>query len=112
LIPGLEWAAVPAALVAGLIVRVLTGMIVTYLDLPPIHSHARHVHRYPRSRIPGGRRDHGEQQQNWLRLDWKWISRPGSMARHYRSFDYCRERVRRKPRTWGVVALARLLGAC
>ncbi|HEX3443829.1 MAG TPA: ribose ABC transporter permease [Chthoniobacterales bacterium] len=35
LIPGLDWAAVPAALVAGLIVGVLTGMMVAYVGLPP-----------------------------------------------------------------------------
>jgi ribose transport system permease protein len=35
LIPGLDWAAVPAALVAGRIVGVLTGMMVAYVGLPP-----------------------------------------------------------------------------
>jgi ribose transport system permease protein len=35
LIPGLDWAAVPAALLAGLVVGVLTGMMVAYIGLPP-----------------------------------------------------------------------------
>ena len=35
LIPGLDWAAVPAALLAGALVGVLTGMTVAYIGLPP-----------------------------------------------------------------------------
>jgi ribose transport system permease protein len=35
LVPGLGWAAVPAALIGGLVIGVLTGMIVAYLGLPP-----------------------------------------------------------------------------
>jgi ribose transport system permease protein len=35
LIPGLDWAAVPAALLAGALVGVLTGMTVAYVGLPP-----------------------------------------------------------------------------
>jgi ribose transport system permease protein len=35
LVPGLTWAAVPAALLGGLVIGVLTGMIVAYLGLPP-----------------------------------------------------------------------------
>src|SRR6516225_297465 len=35
LLPGLSWAAVPIALLAGLAVGVLTGMTVSYLGLPP-----------------------------------------------------------------------------
>jgi len=35
LIPGLEWAAIPAALLAGLLVGVLTGMMIAYVGLPP-----------------------------------------------------------------------------
>ena len=35
LVPGLSWAAVPAALLGGLVIGVLTGMIVAYLGLPP-----------------------------------------------------------------------------
>jgi ribose transport system permease protein len=35
LIPGLSWAAIPAALIGGLVIGVLTGMIVAYLGLPP-----------------------------------------------------------------------------
>jgi ribose transport system permease protein len=35
LLPNFSWAAVPAALLAGLIVGVLTGMTVAYLGLPP-----------------------------------------------------------------------------
>jgi ribose transport system permease protein len=35
LVPGLSWAAVPAALIGGLVIGVLTGMIVAYLGLPP-----------------------------------------------------------------------------
>src|SRR5215469_14344713 len=35
LLPGLSWAAVPIALLAGLAVGVLTGMTVAYLGLPP-----------------------------------------------------------------------------
>src|SRR6516165_10149860 len=35
LIPGLGWAAVPMALLAGLVVGVLTGMTVAYIGLPP-----------------------------------------------------------------------------
>ncbi|HEX3444742.1 MAG TPA: ribose ABC transporter permease, partial [Chthoniobacterales bacterium] len=35
LVPGLGWAAIPAALIGGLVIGVLTGMIVAYLGLPP-----------------------------------------------------------------------------
>src|SRR3984893_4253161 len=35
LIPGLSWAAVPAALLAGLVIGVLTGATVAYIGLPP-----------------------------------------------------------------------------
>jgi ribose transport system permease protein len=35
LLPGLSWAAVPIALLAGLVVGVLTGMTVAYIGLPP-----------------------------------------------------------------------------
>jgi ribose transport system permease protein len=35
LIPGLDWAAVPMALLAGALVGVLTGMTVAYVGLPP-----------------------------------------------------------------------------
>jgi ribose transport system permease protein len=35
LAPGLSWAAVPAAMLAGLVIGVLTGAIVAYLGLPP-----------------------------------------------------------------------------
>jgi ribose transport system permease protein len=35
LIPGLDWAAVPIALLAGALVGVLTGMTVAYVGLPP-----------------------------------------------------------------------------
>jgi ribose transport system permease protein len=35
LIPGLDWAAVPIALLAGTLVGVLTGMTVAYVGLPP-----------------------------------------------------------------------------
>src|ERR1700747_1612489 len=35
LIPGLSWAAVPMALLAGLVVGILTGMTVAYIGLPP-----------------------------------------------------------------------------
>ena len=35
LVPGLGWAAVPLALLAGLLVGVLTGMTVAYVGLPP-----------------------------------------------------------------------------
>jgi ribose transport system permease protein len=35
LIPGLDWAAVPAALLVGALVGVLTGMTVAYVGLPP-----------------------------------------------------------------------------
>jgi ribose transport system permease protein len=35
LIPGLDWAAVPVALLAGALVGVLTGMTVAYVGLPP-----------------------------------------------------------------------------
>jgi ribose transport system permease protein len=35
LVPGYSWAAVPAALLAGLVVGTLTGMTVAYLGLPP-----------------------------------------------------------------------------
>jgi ribose transport system permease protein len=35
LIPGLDWAAVPMALLAGAVVGVLTGMTVAYVGLPP-----------------------------------------------------------------------------
>jgi ribose transport system permease protein len=35
LLPGLSWAAVPMALLAGLVVGVLTGMTVAYIGLPP-----------------------------------------------------------------------------
>jgi ribose transport system permease protein len=35
LIPGLDWAAVPMALLAGALVGVLTGMTVAYIGLPP-----------------------------------------------------------------------------
>ena len=35
LVPGFGWAAVPAALLTGLIIGVLTGMIIAYLGLPP-----------------------------------------------------------------------------
>jgi ribose transport system permease protein len=35
LAPGLSWAAVPAAMLAGLVIGVLTGMIVAYMGLPP-----------------------------------------------------------------------------
>jgi ribose transport system permease protein len=35
LIPGLSWAALPAALLSGLVVGVLTGMMVAYIGLPP-----------------------------------------------------------------------------
>jgi len=35
LIPGLDWAAVPAALLAGALVGVLAGMTVAYIGLPP-----------------------------------------------------------------------------
>src|SRR6516162_10653605 len=35
LIPGLDWAAVPMALLAGLVVGILTGMTVAYIGLPP-----------------------------------------------------------------------------
>ena len=35
LIPGLDWAAVPTALLAGALVGVLTGMTVAYVGLPP-----------------------------------------------------------------------------
>src|ERR1700751_2909423 len=35
LVPGLDWAAVPIALLAGLVVGVLTGMTVAYIGLPP-----------------------------------------------------------------------------
>ena len=35
LLPGLSWAAVPAALIGGLVIGVLTGIIVAYLGLPP-----------------------------------------------------------------------------
>jgi ribose transport system permease protein len=35
LVPGFAWAAVPAALIGGLVIGVLTGMIVAYLGLPP-----------------------------------------------------------------------------
>ncbi len=35
LIPALGWAAVPAALFAGLVVGVLTGAAVAYIGLPP-----------------------------------------------------------------------------
>jgi ribose transport system permease protein len=35
LIPGLDWAAVPIALLAGALVGVLTGMTVAYIGLPP-----------------------------------------------------------------------------
>src|ERR1700748_1467935 len=34
LVPGLTWAAVPAALLGGLVIGVLTGMLVAYLGLP------------------------------------------------------------------------------
>ena len=35
LVPQLSWAAVPAALLAGLVIGVLTGAIVAYMGLPP-----------------------------------------------------------------------------
>jgi len=35
LVPGLGWAAVPMALLAGLVVGILTGMTVAYIGLPP-----------------------------------------------------------------------------
>src|SRR6201998_3751970 len=35
LIPGLSWAAVPAALLAGLVIGVLTGATIAYIGLPP-----------------------------------------------------------------------------
>jgi ribose transport system permease protein len=35
LVPGLSWGAVPAAMLAGLVIGVLTGMIIAYLGLPP-----------------------------------------------------------------------------
>src|SRR6201982_4294498 len=35
LVPSFSWAAIPVALLAGLVIGVLTGMIVAYLGLPP-----------------------------------------------------------------------------
>jgi ribose transport system permease protein len=35
LVPGFSWAAVPAALLAGLVIGLATGVIVAYLGLPP-----------------------------------------------------------------------------
>ena len=35
LAPGLSWAAIPVALLSGLVIGILTGALVTYIELPP-----------------------------------------------------------------------------
>jgi ribose transport system ATP-binding protein len=56
-----------------------------------VYRDARYLHGHPRSRLSGGGRDHGNQQQNRLCLDRQRVRGPCALAGHHRPVNDCGE---------------------
>ena len=93
LTPGLSGMAVPAALLIGLLVGVLTGATVAYIGLPPfIVTLGTYTAIRGAAYLAAGR-DHRHQQQDRFCLDRQRLSRADSLAGGDRSFNHRGERV-------------------